>query len=189
MTLRLTELRESLDTAPPAVDGRTITMRVASYDRIYRIGKGRRERIRRGAFRDALSRPRALLRWRHVGEHPGEVDPIDNVFGHMKALREDGDSLVADFEVFPGDRRDVLLSLVESGTVQGVSLAAVIREERRVSTPTGPVDDILRFGLLEGVSITPTPAYDDAAVLAVRDATRAAVEAERAFWARLRDVR
>lgn len=188
MNRRPTVLRETLTEDPPAVEGRTIDLRVATYDRIYDVGP-RKERVRPGAFKDALSRPRALLRWRHGGERPGEQDSISLVFGEMRALREQGNALHGTFEVFDGPERDVMLRLVKSGTVTGVSLAAVIREERPVSTPAGVVYDILRFGTLDGVSITPTNAYDDAEVLAVRDVTRAAVDAERAFWANLRNVR
>lgn len=182
-------LRESLDDAPPIVTGRRITTRIATYNRVYRIGGGRQERIRRGAFKDALSRPRAALRWRHHGERPGDDDPLENYYGELVALREDGDALVGDFDVFPGEREDKLLRLVTSGTVRGVSLAAVIRESQPVRTPTGMVEEIARFGRLDGVSITPEPAYDDAEVLAVRDARRARVDNERQFWANLRTVR
>lgn len=182
-------LRESLDDAPPTVTGRRITTRIATYDRIYRIGGGRQERIRRGAFKDALSRPRAALRWRHEGERPGDEDPLENYYGEMIALREVGDALVGDFDVFPGEREDKLLRLVTSGTVGGVSLAAVIRESQKIRTPSGIVEEVTRFGRLDGVSITPTPAYDDAEVLAVRETTRAHIDAEREFWANLRTVR
>lgn len=187
-------LRESLDDAPPTVVGRRITTRIATYGRIYTIGRGRRERIRRGAFKDALSRPRAALRWRHEGERPGDEDPLENYYGELIALREVGDALVGDFEVFPGVREDKLLRLVTSGTVTGVSLAAVIRESEKIRTPAGIVEEVTRFGRLDGVSITPTPAYDDAEVLAVRerDTRNARIQQERDFWAawvNLDDVR
>lgn len=180
-------LRETLD-APPTVNGRRLTTRIATYGRIYNIGNGL-ERIRRGAFKDALSRPRGALRWRHHGERPGDDDTLENFYGVMTALREDGDAVVAEFDVFDGPREDKLLRLVTSGAVTGVSMAAVVRESERLSSPAGMVTEITRIGHLDGVSITPAPAYDDAQVLAVREATRAAADAERAYWASLRSVR
>lgn len=177
-------LRESIEDAPPTISGRTLTTRIATYGRTYNIGP-HLERIRRGAFKDAMSRPRGALRWRHHGERPGDDDTLENFYGVMTALREEGDQVIADFEVFPGPREDKLLRLVSSETITGVSMAAVVRESQKINTPAGPVIEITRIGHLDGVSITPSPAYDDAKVMAIREATRAAVDAERAFWASL----
>lgn len=182
-------LRESLDDAPPTVTGRRLTTRIATYGRLYNIGQRRLERIRRGAFKDAMSRPRGALRWRHRGERPGDDDTLEDFYGYMTALREDGDAVIAEFEVFEGPREDKLLTLINSGTVTGVSMSAVVRESERVHTPAGPVVDLTRIGQVDAVSITPSPAYDDAQVLALREATRARIDAERAYWDSLRHVR
>ena len=77
-------LREDFDdTTAPTVTGRTLTIRIATYGRVYRIGQaGRtvlRERIQPGAFKAPLARPTAaggVLRFRHAGERPGEPDEL-----------------------------------------------------------------------------------------------------------------
>lgn len=187
-------LREDLEDAPPTVSGRTLSLRLCTYDRVYRLGNGQRERIRRGAFREPLARPRGSLRFRHVGERPGDDDTLDNFYGVLTALREEGNAVVGDFEVFGGAREDKLLRLVESGAVTGASMAAVVREHRPARDDAGPLRDIVRISQLDGASITPSPAYDDAGVLAIREqqtdpaaATRRAarIAAERAYWATL----
>lgn len=187
-------LREDLTDTPPTVDGRTLTIRIATYDRIYRVGRanGRvlRERIRPGAFREPLARPRGALRFRHIGERPGDDDSLANFYGVMTTLREDNGALIGDFEVFPGEQEDKLLRLVQTGTITGASMAAVIRTSKRTPDPGGVINDITRIGAIDGVSITPANAYDDARVLAVREhdpdaaARRAAkIAEERAYWA------
>lgn len=166
-------LREDFEDAPPTVAGRTLTIRIATYNRVYRVGQsGRqvlRERILPGAFREPLARPRGALRFRHIGERPGEDDSLENFYGVLTALREEGDSLVGDFEVFEGPREDKLLRLVESGAVTGASMTAVIKGAKKSRDAAGPVTDITRVATLDAVSITPKPAYDDAGVLAVRE--------------------
>jgi phage head maturation protease len=192
-------LREDLEDAPPTVTGRTLTIRICTYNRVYRTGQsGRtvlRERILPGAFREPLARPRGALRFRHVGERPGDVDSLENFYGVLTALREESSAVLADFEVFPGAREDKLLRLVESGAVTGASMTAVIKGDRKTRDAAGPLTDITRISHLDAVSITPKPAYDDAAVIATREqdpdpaaAKRHAqrIAAERAYWATVR---
>jgi HK97 family phage prohead protease len=195
-------LREDFDDqTAPTVTGRTLTIRIATYGRVYRIGgTGRqvlRERILPGAFREPLARPRGALRFRHVGERPGDVDSLENFYGVMTALREEDGALLGDFEVFPGAPEDKLLRLVESGAVTGASMTAVIKGDRKARDAAGPITDITRVSTIDAVSITPKPAYDDAGVLAIREhleapdpaaqaARVARIAQERAYWATAR---
>lgn len=195
-------LREDLEDAPPTVAGRTLTIRICTYNRVYRVGQvGRtvqRERVLPGAFREPLARPRGALRFRHVGERPGDVDSLENFYGVLTGLREEGDAVVGDFEVFTGPQEDKLLRLVQSGAITGASMTAVVKGDRKNRDAAGPVTDITRIGTLDAVSITPKPAYDDAGVIAVREqlltdpdpqaAARRAerIAAERAALAQLR---
>lgn len=193
-------LREDFDdTNAPTVAGRTLTIRIATYGRVYRIGREggtiKRERIQPGAFKAPLARPTAaggVLRFRHAGERPGDTDVLDNLYGVCTALREDSGALLADYEVFPGEREDKLLRLVQSGAITGASMSALVSGSKRTADPGGPINDITRIASIAGTSITPTPAYDDAGVLAVREqlqdpqaATRRAarIAQERAYWA------
>ena len=160
-------LRES---TPPEVDGRTITARIATYGRIYTPTPTLRERVVRGAFKSPLNRPGGVLRYRHNGERPGETDSLADVFGVVTGLHEDGDAVLADLEVFPGPDGDKILRLVEKRGVTGVSMAAVVAESAK--GPDG-VLSITRISSLNGVSLTPQPAYDDAQVLALREARQA----------------
>lgn len=193
---RLT-LRETYDDGTgPSVAGRTLTLRIATYGRVYRIGQqgGRimRERIQPGAFRAPLARPASsggVLRFRHAGERPGEQDVLDNLYGVCLALRDEDGALVGDYEVFPGEREDKLLRLVQSGAITGASMTALVTGSKRTADPGGPITDITRVASIAATSITPNPAYDDAAVIAVRErqpdpAARARQLAEeRAYWA------
>lgn len=167
----------------PTVAGRTLTLRIATYDRVYEFGRPlQRERVKPGAFRAPIARPGAtVLRFRHQ-----DTGSLDDVYGHCVALRDEGDALLGDFEVFEGAREDKLLRLVTGGALEGASMGALVAESRRSRDTRGPVTDITRIATLNEVSLTPSPAYDDAGLVAVRDedaATRAArVAAERRWW-------
>jgi hypothetical protein len=192
-------LREDLTDTPPTIAGRTLTVRLATYDRVYTIGqKGRqvlRERILPGAFKEPLARPRGALRFRHRGERPGDDDTLGNFYGAMTALREEGGAVIADFEVFAGEAEDKLLRLVQTEAITGVSMSAVVAGSRPARDPRGPITDLTRIRTIDGASLTPSPAYDDAGVLAIREmdleppdpaevAHRAAVlRREREWWA------
>jgi phage head maturation protease len=170
----------------PTLAGRTLTIRLATYGRVYSTGRaGRtvlRERIAPGAFKEPLARPRGVLRFRHKGEHPGEADDLDNFYGVMTGMAEKDGAVYADFEVFSGDREDKLLKLVSSGSITGASMAAVIKADRKVRDSAGPLTEITRIGEVNGASITPQNAYDDAEVVAMRET--APEEARRAVQAR-----
>lgn len=152
---------------PPTVDGRTLTARILTYDRVYTPAPRLRERVRRGALKGPLARPAGVLRYRHAGERPGDADDLASVHGLVTALREQDGAVVADLEVFAGPDGDKLLRLAESGAITGVSMAAVIAES---TIGRDGITDIRRISEVNGVSLTPTPAYDDARVLALREA-------------------
>ena len=176
-------LRES---EPPTVAGRTLTVRVATYGRVYRVGSGR-ERVAVGAFRGPIARPAGVLRFKHQGERPGESDDPLFILGAVRALRDVSGSLLADVEVLSGERGDHLIALVESGTIRGASMSALVSGQQMVRDADGPLREIQRVSSLAGLSITDVPAYDDAGVLALRDAeTAARVESLRVARAEMR---
>lgn len=184
-------LREDLSESPPTLTGRRLRIRVCTYGRVYEMGQGRtalRERIQPGAFREPLARPRGALRFRHQGERPGDVDVLENFYGVMTGMDEgDGDALFAEFDVFPGEREDKLLQLIQYGAVRGASMSALIKASKAGRDTRGPLVDIIRVGAVDAVSITPKPGYDDAEVVAVRERRpapdRARLAAEAAYWA------
>ena len=172
--------------AAPTVDGRTLTARICTYDRVYTPEPRLRERIRRGAFKGPLARPAGVLRYRHRGERPGEEDDLANIHGVVVALREDGPSVLADLQVWDGPDGDKILRLVESGAVTGVSMSAVYAEAAKGGDG---VLDVTRISQINGVSLTPSPGFDDAAVLRERQerqARRAAIQREIDANARIR---
>lgn len=154
------------ETEPPTLNGRTLTARIATYGRVYEPSPSLRERVVKGAFKAPLARPTGVLRYRHAGERPGESDDLSAVHGLLVALREEGDAVLADLEVFDGQDGDKILRLADSGAITGVSMAAVVAESTK---GRDGIVDIRRISHLHGVSLTPTPAYDDARVLALRE--------------------
>lgn len=159
------------ETEPPTLTGRTLTARIATYGRVYEPTPQLRERVARGAFKGPLARPSGVLRYRHAGERPGDQDDLASVHGLVVALREDGDAVIADLEVFHGSDGDKIIRLADSGAITGVSMAAVVAESTK---GRDGITDIRRISQLHGVSLTPSPAYDDAQVLAIREqSTRA----------------
>lgn len=154
------------ETEPPTLEGRTLTARIATYGRVYQPSPSLRERVVRGAFKAPLARPTGVLRFRHSGERPGESDDLSNVHGLLVGLREEGNSVLADLEVFDGADGDKILRLADSGAITGVSMSAVVSESTK---GRDGIVDIRRISHLHGVSLTPTPAYDDAQVLALRE--------------------
>lgn len=166
--MELLLLRED---TPPEVSGRTIVARVCTYDRVYTVG-GKRERVRAGAFHGPLARPGGLLRFRHIGERPGDQDDPEYIYGPVRVLRDDAGALYAEAEVLDGARGDQLLALVTSKTITGVSMSATVSEAKPGRDPSGPLTDVTRVRTFHGFSMTPSPGYDDAGVQLVREQTR-----------------
>lgn len=168
--------------APPEVSGRTLVCRVATYGRVYTISPTLRERVLKGAFKSPLARPGGVLRYRHAGERPGDSDDLSMVHGLVTALREEDGAVFTDVDVFPGSDGDKILRLADSGAITGVSMSAVIAESTR---SRDGVVDIRRISQFNGISLTPSNAYDDAQVLALRERARVSKERlaqERAWW-------
>lgn len=177
----------------PQVVGRTLTVRLLTFGRVYEPSPTLRERVMPGSFKGPIARPAGVLRYRHAGERPGDADDLSQIHGVVTALRQRDDTLEADAEVFAGPDGDKLLRLAASGAVTGVSMAAVVADASRAADG---VIDIRRVSTLNGFSLTPTPAYPDAGLLAIREADEARsarLRAERAAnevaRARLRNAR
>jgi phage head maturation protease len=171
----------------PTVAGRTITLRLCTIGRLYTVGRaGRtvlRERVEPGAFTEPLARPRGVLRFVHTGEHDGEADSIDNFHGILTALREEAGVITADFEMFEGAREDKMLRLAESGAVTGASMSAIVAGSKKLRDAAGPFTSVTRIRQINGASLTPTPAYDDAGIVAIREDAGAAARRLRAIEA------
>lgn len=169
----------------PTVEGRTIVARICTYGRTYEIAQGVFERVRAGAFKSPIARPAGLVRWRHMGNRPGDVDHPRNVHGSVRVLRESDGAVFADLRLFDDPDSDRLLDIVRTGRV-GVSMGAEVSDAGYVTDPErGQVREIRRIRSLAEVSLTDTPAYDDAAVLALRERQeqeRVAALAEHEQW-------
>lgn len=165
--MELLHLRES--DAEPTVQGRTLTVRLCTYDKIYTPERGKRERVRAGSWKAPLARPSGLVRFRHVGERPGDLDDPQYIYGPVTVLREVDGTIVAEGDIVTGDRGDHLLALVESKALRGASMSAVVSGSQ--VTRDG-IRDITRIAAFNGFSLTPKPGYDDAEVLALRETMR-----------------
>jgi phage head maturation protease len=141
---------------------------VCTYDRVYPVA-GKRERVRPGAFHGPLERPGGVLRFRHIGERPGDQDDPEYIYGPVRMLRESDGALYAEAEVLDGARGDQLLALVTSKTIRGVSMSATVSESKPARDPAGALTDVTRVRTFHGFSLTPTPGYDDAEVLSLRE--------------------
>lgn len=170
------ELREL---EPPTTDGRTITARICTYGRVYDIGRGQRERVRAGAFKGPLARPTGLVRWRHMGNRPGDMDHPSNIHGHVRVLREQDGGLFAEMDLMQNADGERLAELVRAGAISGVSMGAHVTDAAMVNDQKGTLREIRRVGYLAEVSLTDIPAYDDAEVLALREKQAAEVDQAR----------
>lgn len=166
-------LRETFDAAP-TVEDRTLTIRLATVGRIYTIGRDKgkalRERIAPGALKGPLARPAGVLRFRHQGERPGEEDSLAGIHGTMTRMWMDGHEVLSTWEVFPGPEGDKILRVAPA--MRGASISAVVSESRVRRDTAGEYTDVTRISQINGASLTPTPAYDDAEVLALRERRR-----------------
>jgi phage head maturation protease len=96
-------------------------------------------------------------------------------------MREDGGYLLGEARVFRGARGDHLIDLLGEEQLGGVSVGFVAGRSVEAVDDDGPLVDRVRVARMPEWSLTDAPAYDGAAVLAVRseqvDAARAAAAA------------
>lgn len=143
-----------------AAESRTIVGVVVPYDEVsYLTPGGEGERVRRGAFRRSL-------------DHRGDRIPLlrnharDRTLGRSQSFTETDDGLVGAFVVNDGPHGDELLDDVRHGYLEGMSVGfQAVRVER---APDG-VREVREARLVE-VSMVGIPAYEGAAMLAVRSA-------------------
>ena len=149
-------------------DGRTIEARIVPYNTPTQVvdsphnggtGVPYMERWLPGAFGKQLNAAnRVYLNFEHEGG-------IRGVVGHGVALREAPDALYGEFRVHPGADGDKALHMVNEGVLTGLSIEAIpTRTERR----EGIIDSVSAH--LDKVSLVRRGAYEDALVLAVREA-------------------
>ena len=152
-------------------DGRTIEARIVPYNTPTQVvdspanggtGVPYLERWLPGVFdkqAKALDKIKVLLNFEHGRG-------IGNVVGHAVALREDPDALYGTFRVHPGPDGDKALHMVNEGVLTGLSVEALPRRSNRTSD--GIVERVK--ATLENVALVRRGAYEDALVLAVREA-------------------
>ena len=167
-------------------DGRTVVVAVVPYDSPTRVDDGNgpyREVFRRGAFAHACRAPtRVELRYSHRQEGPP--------YGFGTRLEETGSHLEGEFRVAECSDGDRILALVREGQLAGVSVGYVAGMSRNITDADGPLTERVQVKRLAEVSLVTAGAYEEARVLAIRQAVerdlRAAVERERLYWQRLR---
>jgi HK97 family phage prohead protease len=151
------EIRTSLLELELREDGRTLAGRVMPYGVKARIG-GYTEMFRPGAFADADPTQIPLL-----AVHDHESLPI----GRALSLTDGPAGLDAELRVSETRTGDEVLTLVRDGAATGLSVGFIPVEDRWNATKT--TVERVRARLME-ISITAFPAYQDARILAVRDA-------------------
>lgn len=156
-------------------DGRTVDVRVVPYGVAARVSDdgGRtvyREEWAAGCFDDQLvagHRLKVLLNFQHL---PG----ISNVVGKGVALRSEPDGLHGSFRMSATQDGDKALELVNDGILDSVSLEAV--PKRTVRTAEGVMRRVKAH--LVNVALCRQGAFDDAKVLAVREAPEILIDEE-----------
>jgi uncharacterized protein len=138
-------------------DGRTLTGLAVPYDTPTKIGNYE-ETFRRGAFADADPDQVPLL-----AQHDREQLPI----GRATSLTERSDGLEVELRVSKTALGDDVLALVHDGAVTGISVGFVPVEDSWNELRTQV--DRIKAKLVE-LSLTAFPAYDQAKILAVREA-------------------
>jgi HK97 family phage prohead protease len=141
-----------------AVTDRTITLLVAPYGTDTHLGGGVRERITRGAFGEP-DPTKVVLKLETAANHQGPV------IGRAMAFTETDAGLEATFKVSATQAGDDALVLAADGAV-GASAGMMILD---ASPDRDGVMELRRADLRE-VTLTGTPAYQEATVLAVRSA-------------------
>jgi len=162
-------------------DGRTIEARIVPYNTPTEVvdlpehggtGVPYVERWLPGAFEkqaNAANRVEVYLNFEHE-------DGLRGIVGHGVALHEADDALYGTFRVHPGADGDKALHMVNEGLLTGLSIEAIPTRTRR--TVDGIVERVKarldKVSLCRGGRV----AYQDAQVLAVREAPPEVPEAE-----------
>lgn len=164
-------LSRSFELRDAEIKGRTLELACVPFDREAWVSDHEgeyREVFRHGAFAGVINDPRRTqLRYAHS-------EDLKDRLGIGLELREDAAYLHGAFRVTQGERGDHLLDLVRSGDLAGVSVGFMAGASRR----TGDLVERLRVKQLVEVSLVDAPAYQEAEVLAVRQARE--LDAERA---------
>jgi HK97 family phage prohead protease len=136
---------------------RTIELMVAPYGQVTHLGKGVKERIRAGAF--GTPADGVVLKLETGKDHAGPV------IGRAIAFDDRSEGLFATFRVSETPAGDDALTLASDGAL-GASAGMMILD----AAPVGDGIVELRAADLREVTLTGTPAYQTATVLAVRSA-------------------
>jgi Escherichia/Staphylococcus phage prohead protease len=149
---------------------RVIVGVVAPYDEItYLVNDPNGERIRRGAFSRSIAHRGAkipLLRGHSKAAGSDSLRPTGIRYGLSRTFSEDAGGLLGEFVVNRGDPGDLLLEDCRNGYLGALSAGWLPLDARRGSDG---VREISEAKLVE-VSIVAVPAYEGAAMLAVRNA-------------------
>jgi HK97 family phage prohead protease len=161
----MTTIQHYTEVRDLTVKGRTIDLIAVPYDTpewVSGPAGAYRESFARGAFakftRDDIA-PRVHLRYEH---QPGVP------YGRAMQLREDTHYLRASMKVTRGLDADRLLAQVEDGDIRGVSIGFVPGRDSDDIDADGPLVRRLTVKHLEEISLTESPVYAEATVLAVR---------------------
>jgi HK97 family phage prohead protease len=124
-----------------------------------------RELFSRGAF-SKFENPRLFHRVHLRYEHTPGIP-----YGRAVDLRSDDQYLRATMKVTAGDSADRLLAQAADGDIAGVSIAFIPGVDADDRDDHGPLVRRVTVKHLEEISLTETPVYADAKVLATRAAT------------------
>lgn len=159
-----------------AGDGRTLDVRIVPYGVAAEVSDDGRTRYREmwmpGAFSDQVRGAQAG-RASHVHVNFRHGQTFGDVIGHGLDLVEREDAFYGSFKILDGPDGDKALELVRAGALSKVSLEAFAK--KTVRSAEGIVQRVK--GHLVNIALTPQGAFDDAAVLAIREEIVAA-EAE-----------
>lgn len=163
-----------------AGDGRTIDVRIVPYGVPAIVsdngGPVYREMWMPGAFSDQV-RGADAGRARHVHVNFRHGQTFGDVIGHGLALVERDDGFYGSFKILDGPDGDKALELVRADALSKVSLEALAKPSW-MKRAAGVVQRVK--GHLVNIALCPQGAYDDAAVLAIREEELAAELAEEA---------
>lgn len=160
-------LRRTFQAEFQAGEGRTLDVRIVPYGVTAEVSDGGptyREMWMPGAFADQVRGAQAG-RARQVYVNYRHRQGIQDVLGNGTMLREASDGFYGTFELHDTPEGDKALTLVRNGVLTGVSLEAFAK--KTVKAANGVVQRAK--GHLVNIALCPTPAYETAGVLAVRE--------------------